>query len=196
MTCALSGIYLICPYPCSHNATTRATHATCSMREVTTMTRLPEHPNVLRLLGVCTVPPNLALVTQCVPYAAQCTPCSRDRAQRHSLIIHTALTPPQPLSQHCPSSTHNTHAHAPTHLCRFCERGSLYGLLHSPGCYLSWAEVVAMLLGAARGMVHLHANSVLHRCGGVWGVCLIGRDHTFFPLPSHTWSHPVGKARP
>lgn len=34
------------------------------LREVTTMTRLPEHPNVLKLLGVCTKPPNLALVTQ------------------------------------------------------------------------------------------------------------------------------------
>lgn len=33
-------------------------------REVTTMTRLPEHPHVLRLLGVCTTPPHLALVTQ------------------------------------------------------------------------------------------------------------------------------------
>lgn len=33
-------------------------------REVSTMTRLPEHPNVLKLLGVCTTPPNLALVTQ------------------------------------------------------------------------------------------------------------------------------------
>lgn len=32
-------------------------------REVSTMTRLPEHPNVLKLLGVCTTPPNLALVT-------------------------------------------------------------------------------------------------------------------------------------
>lgn len=34
------------------------------LREVTTMTRLPEHTNVLKLLGVCTQPPNLALVTQ------------------------------------------------------------------------------------------------------------------------------------
>jgi serine/threonine protein kinase len=34
------------------------------LREVTTMTRLPEHPHVLRLLGVCTTPPHLALVTQ------------------------------------------------------------------------------------------------------------------------------------
>jgi serine/threonine protein kinase len=33
-------------------------------REVSTMTRLPEHANVLRLLGVCTTPPHLALVTQ------------------------------------------------------------------------------------------------------------------------------------
>jgi serine/threonine protein kinase len=33
-------------------------------REVSTMTRLPEHPHVLKLLGVCTTPPNLALVTQ------------------------------------------------------------------------------------------------------------------------------------
>ena len=46
---------------------------------------------------------------------------------------------------------------------RFCAKGSLYGLLHSPGCYLSWVEVVDMLLGAAKGMEHLHANSVLHR---------------------------------
>lgn len=46
---------------------------------------------------------------------------------------------------------------------RFCAKGSLYGLLHSPGCYLSWVQVVAMLLDAARGMEHLHANSVLHR---------------------------------
>lgn len=35
-----------------------------SMREVTTMTRLPEHQHVLKLLGVCTQQPNLALVTQ------------------------------------------------------------------------------------------------------------------------------------
>lgn len=48
-------------------------------------------------------------------------------------------------------------------VCRFCAKGSLYGLLHSPGCYLSWVQVVAMLLDAARGMEHLHANSVLHR---------------------------------
>jgi hypothetical protein len=48
-------------------------------------------------------------------------------------------------------------------LSRFCAKGSLYGLLHSPGCYLSWVQVVAMLLDAARGMEHLHANSVLHR---------------------------------
>jgi len=33
------------------------------LREVTTMTRLPEHPHVLRLLG-CAPPPHLALVTQ------------------------------------------------------------------------------------------------------------------------------------
>ena len=46
---------------------------------------------------------------------------------------------------------------------RFCAKGSLYGLLHSPGCYLSWVQVVAMLLDAAKGMEHLHANSVLHR---------------------------------
>jgi hypothetical protein len=51
-------------------------------------------------------------------------------------------------------------------LCRFCAKGSLYGLLHSPGCYLSWVQVVAMLLDAARGMEHLHANSVLHRWVG------------------------------
>lgn len=50
-------------------------------------------------------------------------------------------------------------------LFRFCAKGSLYGLLHSPGCYLSWVEVVAMLLDAARGMEHLHAHSVLHRWG-------------------------------
>jgi hypothetical protein len=61
---------------------------------------------------------------------------------------------------------------------RFCAKGSLYGLLHSPGCYLSWVEVVGMLLGAARGMEHLHAHSVLHRCvcvcvcvAGAWGAC-------------------------
>lgn len=54
---------------------------------------------------------------------------------------------------------------------RFCAKGSLYGLLHSPGCYLSWAEVVDMLIGAAKGMEHLHANSVLHRCV-VWALLL------------------------
>jgi serine/threonine protein kinase len=50
---------------------------------------------------------------------------------------------------------------------RFCAKGSLYGLLHSPGCYLSWVQVVAMLLDAAKGMEHLHSNSVLHRSVGL-----------------------------
>ena len=79
------------------------------MREVTTMTRLPDHPNVLKLLGVCVEPPHLALVTD------------------------------------------------------FCAKGSLYGLLHTPGVYFSWAEVVQLLLGAAKGMSHLHECQVLHR---------------------------------
>lgn len=60
-------------------------------------------------------------------------------------------------------------------LCRFCAKGSLYGLLHSPGCYLSWVQVVAMLLDAARGMEHLHANSVLHR----WGDSVEWELHTY-----------------
>ena len=42
-------------------------------------------------------------------------------------------------------------------------RGSLYGMLHSPTLELTWAQVAAMCLGAAKGMQHLHAHSVLHR---------------------------------
>ncbi len=42
-------------------------------------------------------------------------------------------------------------------------RGSLYGLLHSPTLELTWAQVASMCCGAAKGMLHLHAYSVLHR---------------------------------
>ncbi|CAL5224835.1 g7589 [Coccomyxa viridis] len=45
----------------------------------------------------------------------------------------------------------------------YCPRGSLYGMLHSPTLELTWAQVAAMCLGAAKGMQHLHAHSVLHR---------------------------------
>ncbi len=36
-------------------------------------------------------------------------------------------------------------------------------MLHSPTLELTWAQVAAMCLGAAKGMQHLHAHSVLHR---------------------------------
>ena len=36
-------------------------------------------------------------------------------------------------------------------------------MLHSPTLQLTWAQVAAMCLGAAKGMQHLHAHSVLHR---------------------------------
>ena len=42
-------------------------------------------------------------------------------------------------------------------------RGSLYGMLHSPALEITWAQVAAMCCGAARGMLHLHAHSILHR---------------------------------
>uniref|UniRef100_A0A061RBJ4 Tkl protein kinase n=1 Tax=Tetraselmis sp. GSL018 TaxID=582737 RepID=A0A061RBJ4_9CHLO len=45
----------------------------------------------------------------------------------------------------------------------FCPLGSLYGMLHSPGCHLSWVQIAYMCLGAANGMVHLHRHKVLHR---------------------------------
>ena len=35
-----------------------------SEQELGTMVSLPEHPNVLRLLGACTVPPQLCLITE------------------------------------------------------------------------------------------------------------------------------------
>lgn len=79
------------------------------VREVTTMSSTPDHPNILKLLGVCIEGPHLALVTE------------------------------------------------------YCSRGSLYGLLHTPGYYLSWGEVGGLLLGAARGMAHLHGHHILHR---------------------------------
>lgn len=50
---------------------TKATHTVDSngradefWREVQTMSRLPPHPNVLRLLGACPTPPTLALITE------------------------------------------------------------------------------------------------------------------------------------
>lgn len=36
-------------------------------------------------------------------------------------------------------------------------------MLHSPTLELTWAQVAAMCCGAAKGMQHLHAHSVLHR---------------------------------
>lgn len=78
-------------------------------REVRTMCSLPDHPNVLQLIGVCTEPPSIALVTE------------------------------------------------------YCAKGSLYGVLHAPGAYLSWAEVLFMLIGAAKGMAHLHNCRIVHR---------------------------------
>ena len=42
-------------------------------------------------------------------------------------------------------------------------RGSLYGILHSPAVPLTWLQVVALCLGAAKGMAHLHACNCLHR---------------------------------
>lgn len=78
-------------------------------REIWTMHSLPPHRNVLALLGACTTPPRLAIVTE------------------------------------------------------FCPLGSVYGLLHSPGCHLSWAQIIYMCLGAASGMAHLHRHNVLHR---------------------------------
>jgi hypothetical protein len=75
--------------------------------------------------------------------------------------------------------------------CRYCSKGSLYGLLHSPGCYLSWVEVVAMLLGAARGMEHLHANSVLHR----WGPSCGEAELLALPLPPLCSRTQIGACR-
>ena len=40
-------------------------------REVVAMTLLPDHPNVLRLLGACMRPPLMALVTPFCPKCAQ-----------------------------------------------------------------------------------------------------------------------------
>lgn len=78
-------------------------------REVETMHSLPSHRNVLSLIGACTQPPRLAIVTE------------------------------------------------------FCPLGSLYGLLHSPNCHLSWAQIIYMCLGAANGMAHLHRHHIVHR---------------------------------
>ena len=36
-------------------------------------------------------------------------------------------------------------------------------MLHSPALEITWAQVAAMCCGAARGMLHLHAHSILHR---------------------------------
>mmetsp|Transcript_18618 Transcript_18618/g.39994 ORF Transcript_18618/g.39994 Transcript_18618/m.39994 type:complete len:707 (-) Transcript_18618:573-2693(-) len=79
-------------------------------REVTTMSTLPAHQNVLRLIAACMQPPHLALITEC------------------------------------------------------CHRGSLYNLLHAPGAEpLPGHQMLAIWLGVARGMQHLHQYNVLHR---------------------------------
>ena len=36
-------------------------------------------------------------------------------------------------------------------------------MLHSPALEITWVQVAAMCCGAARGMLHLHAHSILHR---------------------------------
>jgi len=41
--------------------------------------------------------------------------------------------------------------------------GSLYTLLHSPSCQLTWAQVIYLCLGAASGLAHLHRCGVVHR---------------------------------
>jgi serine/threonine protein kinase len=45
----------------------------------------------------------------------------------------------------------------------FCPRGSMYQLLHAPSVHLSWRQIYFMCMGAAKGMMHLHSQSILHR---------------------------------
>ena len=45
----------------------------------------------------------------------------------------------------------------------FCPRGSMYQLLHAPSVHLSWRQIYWMCMGVARGMQHLHSQSILHR---------------------------------
>jgi serine/threonine protein kinase len=45
----------------------------------------------------------------------------------------------------------------------FCPRGSLYQLLHAPSVHLSWRQIYFMCMGVAKGMAHLHSQSILHR---------------------------------
>lgn len=59
-------------------------------REVSTMSALPDHPNVLRLLGACVQAP-LALVT---PYCQKCAAPDMNRDKSVSINLYTPAVGP------------------------------------------------------------------------------------------------------
>lgn len=51
----------------------------------------------------------------------------------------------------------------PCMVLEFCNKGSLYGVLHDPQCPITWAKVWDIAIAVARGMSHLHNYRIIHR---------------------------------
>ncbi|GMH38779.1 hypothetical protein BSKO_06663 [Bryopsis sp. KO-2023] len=45
----------------------------------------------------------------------------------------------------------------------YCNKGSLYSLLHDPSCRVTWGKVFDIALAVAQGMCHLHHHRIIHR---------------------------------
>ncbi|KAJ9529577.1 hypothetical protein QJQ45_013916 [Haematococcus lacustris] len=87
-----AGLAAACPD--QQSASAHASTVAEFQREVTTMSRIPHHPNVLRLLAACVELPHLALVTDLRQVLTLCLGAARGMAHLHACrppILHRDL---------------------------------------------------------------------------------------------------------
>jgi serine/threonine protein kinase len=129
-------------------------------REVSTMLRLPEHPNVLRLVAVCSVPP-LAVVTEFCEGGSlfgllHCPTAQLSWVQVGWAALGWAATDAGLRVAFLIASSGVR------------DQGSCVVGAHAVvrrSCRSPLTKVARILREAAMGMAHLHRNSVLHRWG-------------------------------
>lgn len=113
------------------------------------------HPNIVRLIGVCTQKQPIYIVMELVQgeSCGLCSPavCVSELSPAHDLPHRSALQQPPNSSTHCVAG------------------GDFLSFLRSEGPHLKMKELIKMMENAAAGMEYLESKHCIHRWAGGTG---------------------------